>query len=69
MLRASVRPAVGALTVAVLVLASGTVPLRGVAVVPVAGILVGGSMTATSLAGRRMREELDARGRLLDVPR
>jgi putative ABC transport system permease protein len=44
-----------------LVLASGTVPLRGEAVIPIAGILVGGAMTATSLAGRRLREELAAR--------
>jgi putative ABC transport system permease protein len=44
-----------------LVLASGTVPLRGAAVIPVAGILVGGAMTATSLAGRRLREELGGR--------
>jgi putative ABC transport system permease protein len=51
----------GALPVAALVVASGAVPLRGVAVIPVAGILVGGAMTATSLAGRRMREELTAR--------
>lgn len=46
-----------------LVLASGAVPLRGEAVIPVAGILIGGAMTATSLAGRRLREELtDRRG-------
>lgn len=51
----------GALPVVALVLASGTVPLRGEAVVPIAGILVGGAMTATSLAGRRLREELAAR--------
>ena len=51
----------GALPVAALVVASGAVPLRGVAVIPVAGILIGGAMTATSLAGRRMREELTAR--------
>jgi putative ABC transport system permease protein len=48
-----------------LVLASGTVPLRGVAVIPIAGILIGGAMTATSLAGRRLRDELrDRRGEL-----
>ncbi|SFO13611.1 Uncharacterised protein family (UPF0014) [Geodermatophilus obscurus] len=35
--------------------------MRGEAVVPVAGILVGGAMTATSLAGRRLREELSTR--------
>jgi putative ABC transport system permease protein len=51
----------GAAPVVALVLASGTVPLRGEAVVPVAGILVGGAMTATSLAGRRLREELTTR--------
>ena len=53
--------AAGALPVAALVVGSGAVPLEGVAVIPVAGILVGGAMTATSLAGRRMREELAAR--------
>jgi uncharacterized protein (TIGR00245 family) len=51
----------GAVPVVSLVLASGAVPLRGEAVIPVAGILVGGAMTATSLAGRRMREELTGR--------
>jgi putative ABC transport system permease protein len=61
MLAAAVPVAGGALPVAALVVASGAVPLRGVAVIPVAGILVGGAMTATSLAGRRMREELTAR--------
>ena len=44
-----------------LVLASGSVPLRGEAVVPVAGIVIGGAMTATSLAGRRLRDELRQR--------
>ena len=48
----------GAAPVVALVLASGAVPLRGVAVIPVAGILIGGAMTATSLAGRRLRDEL-----------
>jgi putative ABC transport system permease protein len=51
----------GAGPVVALVLASGTVPLRGTAVIPIAGILVGGAMTATSLAGRRMRDELAGR--------
>src|SRR4051812_15788479 len=51
----------GAAPVVALVLASGSVPLRGTAVIPVAGILIGGAMTATSLAGRRLREELHAR--------
>jgi putative ABC transport system permease protein len=57
----AVPVAVGALPVAALIVGSGAVPLRGVAVVPIAGILIGGAMTATSLAGRRMREELTTR--------
>jgi len=51
----------GALPVAALVVGSGAVPLRGISVIPVAGILIGGAMTAASLAGRRMREELTSR--------
>jgi putative ABC transport system permease protein len=51
----------GAAPVVALVLASGTVPLRGTAVIPIAGILIGGAMTATSLAGRRLRDELSGR--------
>ncbi|WP_433288593.1 ABC transporter permease [Micromonospora sp. CA-244673] len=50
--------AVGALPICALVVASGTVPLTEVAVVPIAGILIGGAMTATSLAGRRALDEL-----------
>ena len=55
------RSSVGAAPVVALVLASGTVPLRGTAVIPIAGILIGGAMTATSLAGRRLRDELHGR--------
>jgi uncharacterized protein (TIGR00245 family) len=51
----------GAAPVAALVVASGAVPLRGEALIPIAGILIGGAMTATSLAGRRLREELASR--------
>jgi uncharacterized protein (TIGR00245 family) len=51
----------GALPVVALVLATGTVPLRGVAVIPIGGILIGGAMTATSLAGRRLFDELRQR--------
>ncbi|MET7638686.1 ABC transporter permease [Streptomyces sp. NPDC005438] len=42
-------------------LLTGLVPPRGVALIPVAGILVGGAMTATVLAGRRALEELTTR--------
>jgi putative ABC transport system permease protein len=47
-----------ALPVAVVLLLSGLVPVTPIAVVPVVGILVGGSMTATSLAGRRSLDAL-----------
>jgi uncharacterized protein (TIGR00245 family) len=51
----------GAAPVVALVLVSGAVPLRGVAVIPIAGIVIGGAMTATSLAGRRLHDELRQR--------
>jgi uncharacterized protein (TIGR00245 family) len=51
----------GAGPIAVLIVVSGAVPLRGEALIPVAGILIGGAMTAASLAGRRLREELVTR--------
>jgi putative ABC transport system permease protein len=44
-----------------LLLATRLVPLQPVAVIPIAGILIGGAMTATSLAGRRALDELVAR--------
>jgi putative ABC transport system permease protein len=55
--------ATAALPVCGLVVAAGTVPARPIAVVPVAGILIGGAMTATSLAGRAAMADLtDRRG-------
>ena len=36
----------------------GAVPPTGIALVPVSGIVIGGAMTATSLAGRRALDEL-----------
>jgi putative ABC transport system permease protein len=53
--------AAGVLPVLVLLLSSRVVPLRPVALVPMAGILIGGAMTATSLAGRRALDELRVR--------
>lgn len=59
---AAVLPiAAGVAPVLVVVLLSGTVPATGIAIVPVAGIVIGGAMTATSLAGRRALDELAAR--------
>lgn len=51
----------GSLPVVAGLLALGVVPARGVAVVPVAGILIGGAMTATVLAGRSALAELQTR--------
>lgn len=51
----------GPLPVVALLVALGVVPLEGVAVVPFAGILLGGSMAATVLAGRRGLDDLALR--------
>lgn len=48
----------GLLPVLGAILASGAVPVEPIAVLPTAGILIGGAMTATSIAGRRLVEEL-----------
>ncbi|GAA2711772.1 ABC transporter permease [Actinoplanes palleronii] len=48
----------GALSAGLVIVASGTVPRSEVAVLPIAGILIGGAMTATSLSGRRALDEL-----------
>jgi len=53
--------AAGALPVGAGIVAAGTTPLQTVAVLPIAGILIGGAMTATSLAGRRALDELHDR--------
>lgn len=53
--------AAGALPVGAGIVAAGTTPLQTVAVLPIAGILIGGAMTATSLAGRRALDELHNR--------
>lgn len=51
----------GALPVAATLVFTEVVPLVPIAVVPVVGILVGGAMTATSLAGHRIRSALGER--------
>ncbi|KAB2350959.1 ABC transporter permease [Actinomadura rudentiformis] len=52
---AGVAPVLG------LLLASTLVPLRPVAVLPIAGIFIGGAMTACALTGRRALDELRTR--------
>lgn len=51
----------GSTPVVVGLLAGGLVPITGLAVIPVAGILIGGAMTATALAGRRALDEIRLR--------
>jgi putative ABC transport system permease protein len=58
---AALPVAAGSLPVVVGLLLSGLVPLKGIAMIPVTGILIGGAMTATSLAGRRALDELHSR--------
>ena len=55
--------AAGVLPVLAVLLLTGLVPLRGIALIPVAGILIGGALTATVLAGRRALDELETRQR------
>ncbi|HEY5834009.1 ABC transporter permease [Streptomyces sp.] len=58
---AAVPVGAGALPVLALLVLTGLVPLDGIALVPVAGILIGGGLTATVLGGRRALEELSGR--------
>jgi len=57
----AVAMAAGVVPVLVIVLGSGAVPFEGIAIIPVAGIVVGNVMTANTLVGRRsfaaLREE------------
>ncbi len=48
----------GVVPALVTLLATGLVPARPIAVLPIAGILVGGAMTATALTGRRALDDL-----------
>ena len=51
----------GLLPALALVLGSTVVPFHPIAILPSAGILIGGAMTATSIAGRRTADELRTR--------
>ncbi|MEU2451048.1 ABC transporter permease [Streptomyces sp. NPDC012765] len=44
-----------------MLLATGLVPLKGIALIPITGILIGGAMTATVLSGRQTLAELKQR--------
>ena len=58
---AAVATGAGAFPVLAIVLLSGAVPAEGIALIPIAGIIVGNAMTAHTLSGRRtfaaLREE------------
>jgi len=60
-LLAAVPIAVGAAPVIGVVVLTGAVPMTGIALVPICGIVIGGAMTVTSLAGRRALDELATR--------
>jgi putative ABC transport system permease protein len=51
----------GAAPAIALTVATGLVPMEGTALVPIGGILIGGAMTATVLAGRRCLDALRSR--------
>ncbi|MET7508492.1 ABC transporter permease [Streptomyces albidoflavus] len=51
----------GTLPPAVALPVTGLVPLKGIALIPVTGILIGGALTVTVLSGRRALDELEQR--------
>jgi putative ABC transport system permease protein len=53
--------ALGAVPVATALMVSGLIPRQTIAVVPIVGILIGGAMTATTLAGKRALDALRTR--------
>lgn len=58
---AAVPVVLGAVPVAGALLLSGLIPRQTIAVVPIVGILIGGAMTATTLAGKRSLDALRTR--------
>lgn len=59
--RTSAPIAVGVAPVVAALLLTGLVPVKGLALIPITGILLGGALTATVLAGRRALDELALR--------
>jgi putative ABC transport system permease protein len=57
----------GAVPVLALVLGSGVIPFNGPGLVPTAGIVIGGAMTASTLSGRRGFDELRTNTGLYDA--
>ncbi|WP_020502083.1 ABC transporter permease [Sciscionella marina] len=59
--RAGLSIAAGVGPVVAVILASGAVPMTGLVLIPLVGQLIGGALTATSIAGRRLLDELEQR--------
>ncbi|MGP3915861.1 ABC transporter permease [Nonomuraea sp. 10N515B] len=55
---AGVPIAAGTVPVLAILLVTGAISTEGIVVIPIAGILLGGCLTATTLAGRRAMDEL-----------
>ncbi|MCX4822795.1 ABC transporter permease [Streptomyces sp. NBC_01142] len=53
--------AAGVVPVVAALLLTGLVPVKGIALIPVTGILIGGALTVTVLGGRRALDELEQR--------
>ncbi|WP_149183362.1 ABC transporter permease [Streptomyces sp. TRM49041] len=53
--------AAGVVPVVAALVLTGLVPVKGIALIPVTGILIGGALTATVLGGRRALDELATR--------
>ncbi|MCG5218568.1 ABC transporter permease [Streptosporangium sp. KLBMP 9127] len=53
--------AAGAFPVLALLTATGTVAMKGIVIIPITGILLGGCLTVSALAGRRAVDELAQR--------
>ncbi|MFD1931457.1 MULTISPECIES: ABC transporter permease [Nonomuraea] len=58
---AAIPVAAGTFPVLAALFGTGVAPMRGVTVIPIAGILLGGCLTATALSGRRALDELRQR--------
>jgi putative ABC transport system permease protein len=53
--------AAGAVPVLTLILGSGLIPFNGPGIIPIAGIVIGNTMTAATLTGRRAFDEIEGR--------
>ncbi|MFF3287262.1 ABC transporter permease [Streptomyces sp. NPDC003023] len=53
--------AAGVVPVVAALILTGLVPVKGITLIPVTGILIGGALTATAVGGRRALDELEQR--------